>query len=70
MANKKVTESRQSFFKFLTPKSKILIKNKELLLAADQLFSKAQEYYQNLDSEITFQNQKPFFVIDRSSKMN
>ena len=32
MANKTVTESRQSFFKFLTPKSKILIKNKELLL--------------------------------------
>ena len=62
MANKKVTESRQSFFKFLTPKSKILIKNKELLLGKlDQLFSKAQEYYQNLDSEITFQKPEALF---------
>ena len=62
MANKTVTESRQSFFKFLTPKSKILIKNKGLLLGKlDQLFSKAEEYYQNLDSEIRFQKPEDLF---------
>ena len=62
MANKTVTESRQSFFKFLTPKSKILIKNKGLLLSKlDQLFSKAEEYYQNLDSEIRFQKPEDLF---------
>ena len=62
MANKTVTESRQSFLKFLTSKSKILIKNKGLLLGKlDQLFSKAEEYYQNLDSEITFQKPEELF---------
>lgn len=51
--NKHLQETRESFLKYIAPKTAIFLKNKELLKdRIDTLFNKATEAFEKLDTEI------------------
>lgn len=53
MENKMVDETRESFLKYIAPKTVVFLKNEELFSSAiDNLFKKATEAFNAIDSEI------------------
>jgi transcription-repair coupling factor (superfamily II helicase) len=51
--NKFLDEARESFLKYISPKTSVFVKNPELLFGKmDSLFSKAEESFQGLSKEI------------------
>src|SRR5690606_14379156 len=53
MENKMVDETRESFLKYIAPKTVVFLKNEELFSSAiDTLFKKATEAFNAIDSEI------------------
>lgn len=63
VANKQISESRESFLKYVSEKTVVFIKNETLLYdRLDSLFSKAKETFSNITSELKHAEPKDLFV--------
>ncbi|WP_339845829.1 transcription-repair coupling factor [uncultured Dokdonia sp.] len=61
--NKALTEVRQSFLEYISPKTVVFIKNRSLLVdRTDKNFAKAEEAFSNLDSEIKRNSPEELFM--------
>jgi len=61
--NKFLNETRESFLKYISPKTVVFVKNLELLFGRiDSFFQKAQEAFTGLSSEIKHAQPKELFV--------
>jgi len=63
VANKLISESRENFFKYVSDKTVVFVKNKELLFdRLDNLFLKAEEAFSKLTSELKHANPQDLFA--------
>ncbi len=63
LENKALTEIRESFLEYISPKTVVFIKNRSLLVdRTDKNFAKAEEAFSNLDSEIKRNSPEELFM--------
>ena len=63
LENKALTEIRQSFLEYISPKTVVFIKNRSLLFdRTDKNFEKAEEAFSSLDSEIKRNSPEELFM--------
>ncbi|MCW5519035.1 transcription-repair coupling factor [Aureitalea sp. L0-47] len=64
--NKMVQEKRESFLKYISSKTRIFLKNEELLCGAmDKLFQKAKEAFDEMEGEVQMSPPKDLFCTSK-----